>query len=72
MSKKEKAKYIVYVKGFAEKEYKYKIQAIIYCFLNGYIFTDGRNHFLHQDVEIEKIVSLGDYLKRNRRVERKS
>ena len=65
MSKKEKAKYIVYVKGFAEKEYKYKIQAIIYCFLNGYVSSGRGLYFLHPDVRIEKVYLLGEYLKSN-------
>lgn len=64
-----KVQYVVYVNDTVVKKYSYKIQAVIYCFLHGYVFTGGRYHFLHPDVRIEKIATLGDYLKQLQKVE---
>ena len=35
--------YNVYVNGTKVKSYKYKIQAIIYCFMNGYVSSGGHD-----------------------------
>ena len=46
-------KYNVYVNNKLVKIYKYQIQAVIYCFLNGYV-TSGRGlYFLNPKVEIK-------------------
>lgn len=57
-----KVRYLVYNKDFEEKRYRYKIQALLYCLFSGYLFTQG--HIIHPDIKIEKIVSLGDFLKK--------
>ncbi len=45
--------YNVYVNNELKKSYKYKIQAVTYCFLNGYV-TSGRGlYFLNPKVEIK-------------------
>lgn len=45
--------YNVYVNNKLVKIYKYQIQAVIYCFLNGYV-TSGRGlYFLNPKVEIK-------------------
>ena len=59
-----KVRYFVYEKNFELKRYRYKIQALLYCLLNGYFFTEG--HIIHPDIRIEKIVTLGDFLKKNK------
>ena len=52
--------YNVYVNNKLVKIYKYQIQAVIYCFLNGYV-TSGRGlYFLNPKVEI-KIRSKEDF-----------
>ena len=45
--------YQVIVNNQTVKEYPYKIQAIVYCFLNGYVNTGRGWYFLDGRVNIE-------------------
>ena len=45
--------------GGLEKTYPYKIQAIIYCFLKGYVYTGRGSFFLAPNVEIKKVGKNG-------------
>ena len=53
-------KYNVYVNNTLVKSYPFKIQAIIYCYMNGYVsegghdFNNGRYIFLDERVKIRK------------------
>lgn len=59
--------YVVSIKNVEVKRYPYKIQAIIYCLLNGYYVSTGRGLFsIHPDVTIEKIIPWSEFLKKNR------
>lgn len=59
--------YVVSIKNVGVKRYPYKIQAIIYCLLNGYYVFTGRGFFLpHPDVTIEKIIPWSEFLKKNK------
>lgn len=46
-------KYKIKVNNETVKEYRYELQAIIYCFLNGYISTGRGWYFLDDRVKIE-------------------
>lgn len=46
-------KYNVYVNNKLVKIYKYQIQAVIYCFLKGYVSTGRGLYFLNPKVEIK-------------------
>lgn len=47
--------YQVIVNNKVVKTYPFKLQAIIYCFLNGYV-TSGRGwYFLNPDVKISEV-----------------
>lgn len=47
--------YQVTVNNTIVKEYPFKLQAIIYCFLNGYV-TSGRGwYFLNERVKIKEV-----------------
>ena len=45
--------YNVYVNNKLVKIYKYQIQAVIYCFLKGYVSTGRGLYFLNPKVEIK-------------------
>ena len=44
--------YLVKVNDKTVKEYKFKIQAITYCFLNGYVSSGRGYYFLNPLVKI--------------------
>lgn len=52
--------YNVYVNGTKVKSYKYKIQAIIYCYMHGYVSSGGYDFdncwyiFLDEKVKVVK------------------
>ena len=35
--------YSIYVDNEKVKSYKYKIQAVVYCFINGYVYSGGHD-----------------------------
>lgn len=56
-----KKQYVVYVKNVEVKRYPYKIQAIVYCFLNGYVSSGRGLYFLHPDARIKKVYAEAIY-----------
>lgn len=59
----QETRYIVYVGGYPVKYYRYWVQAITYCLMNGYVYTgSGTDEWnfgfsitsLHPDVKIIK------------------
>lgn len=46
--------YNVYVRNTLVKSYPHKIQAIMYCFLSGYVNTGRGWYFLDDRVQIKK------------------
>jgi|GEM_PF-6885198 len=48
--------YQVVNKGSVVKEYPYKIQAVVWCFLHGFITTGYGYYFLNPDIEIRKVL----------------
>lgn len=59
-------KYNVYINDTVVKSYPFKIQAIIYCYMNGYVsqggydFDNGWYTFLDERVKIEKVENEQD------------
>ena len=45
--------YKVYINGVLVKKYPYEIQALIYCYMNGYVYTGGGWYFLDDRVRIK-------------------
>jgi len=59
-------KYNVFINNTVVKSYPFKIQAVIYCYMNGYVscggydFDNGWYRFLDKKVKIEKVENEQD------------
>lgn len=47
--------YQVIVRDTVVKKYPFKLQAVIYCFLNGYVASGYGWYFLNPDVKIKEV-----------------
>lgn len=52
--------YKVYINNNIVKTYKYQIQAVTYCFLNGYVTTGRGLYFFNPKVQIRKDKLIND------------